>query len=131
MADSIWLTYAGSIVLVVFLYGAKCLILRKATHARLATALFALAVAACVPMTWALSPDWNNPHVFRVAIYAGSPIGTLFVPVISFFADLTRSTNRPPANGLARCLFEWFVAVPLWFVAWIFIEVFALGWVWI
>jgi hypothetical protein len=131
MADSIWFSYAGSIALVVFLYGAKGLILSKATHAWVATALFSLAVAACIPMTWALSPDWNNRHVFRIAIYAGNPIATLSAPVISFFADLARRTDRPSVNGLARCLFEWLVAVPLWFAAWILIEFFVLGWIWI
>src|SRR5258708_7308617 len=131
MSNSIWVTYVGSVALVAFLYGTKCLILRKASDTRLASALFCLAVAACIPITWALSPDWNNRHVFRIAIYAGSPIATLSVPIISFFADLARRTDHPPVNGVARCLLEWFVAVPLWFVAWVFIKVFVLGWVWI
>lgn len=131
MEKSVWLTYGGSIALVVFLYAAKCLTLRKAAHPRRATALFSLAVAVCIPVTWALSPDWDNPHVFRIAIYAGSPIATLSVPALSFFMDLTSRADRPPVDRFMRRLLEWFVAVPLWFFAWIFIEVFILGWVWI
>ena len=131
MDKSVWLTYGGSIALVVFLYAAKCLTLRKAEHPRRAMAIFILAVAACVPVTWALSPDWDNPHVFRIAIYAGSPIATLAVPVTSFFADLRRRADPRPVERWARCLLEWFIAVPIWFFAWIFIEVFVLGWVWI
>ncbi|MBS0261826.1 MAG: hypothetical protein JSS02_07700 [Planctomycetes bacterium] len=126
----IWITYAGSIALIFFLYGAKGVILRNARNPRVRIALFSIAVAVCIPVTWGLSPDWNNRHVFRIAIYVGSPIATLTIPVISFLADSAR-TNGIPRPRLVRGLLEWFVAVPLWFVGWAFFEAFVMGWVWI
>ena len=131
MDEFIWITYAGSIALVVFLYGAKSLALCNPKAPQFAVTFFVFAVAACVPMIWALSPDWDNPNVFPIAVYVGSPVATLSVPVVSFFIDWTGRVDTTPANRLIRYLIEWFVAVPLWSVAWIFFEFYVLGWIWI
>lgn len=129
--DNPWVFYAGSIVLVSCLYGAKSLVLRMQRNRRDAATIFALAVCVCVPITWALSPDWGNRHVSPIANFIGIPIATLAVPVVSFFVDLAGPENTSPEKRLIRYLLEWFVAVPLWFLTWVIIEVFILGWVFI
>ncbi len=91
---------------------------------------FVTAVALCVPITWLLSPDWDNQHVLRIAIYVGSPVATLTVPCESFLFDLARRSAGLQVNWLWRLPLELFIAVPAWFFVWVFFELF-LGWVWI
>ena len=88
--DNLWAFYAGSAVLILVLYAAKAAVLRYLRSATAAVAVFAAAAAAFVPVTWALSPNWDNQHVLRVAICVGSPVATLAVPGVSFLVDLAR-----------------------------------------
>lgn len=129
--DNLWVFYAGSVALILFLYAAKTGVLRHVRSAWAALAVFVVAAAACVPVTWALSPDWNNQHLLRVGIYVGSPVATIAVPCVSFLADLVRRTCGCPGGWLWRVPLELFLAVPAWFVFWGFFELLVLGWVWI
>jgi hypothetical protein len=130
--DNIWICYAGSIAIIAGVYAVKAVALRPNNTRLGAAVLFFLCLVPCIPITWALSPDWGNRHVLRIAIYVGQPIATLGVPVTSFLFDLTGGTATLTArNRLILHLFEWLVAVPTWFVTWIFIEFLFLGWVWI
>ena len=130
--DNLWVCYAGSVGLILFLYVVKAASLRYLRGAPAAGTAFAAAMTLCVPVTWALSPDWDNEHVLRIGIYVGSPIATLAVPSVSFLIDLVRR----PAVGQRR---EWhwrvplelFIAVPVWVYFWVFCEFLVLGWVWI
>jgi len=65
--DNLWLCYVGSALLIVNLYTAKDLILRKVAGAGSALFLFSLLVLPSIPLTWALTPDWSNKHVYRIA----------------------------------------------------------------
>jgi hypothetical protein len=129
--DTIWITYLGSVLLILALYGAKAIILLKVPRWQPALLLFACLVVAASPATWALSPDWNNMHVRRIAIYLGSPIITFGVPCFSFIVDVMRSDQIKCQEWCWRIPVELLVAVPLWFFFWIFFELMVLGWVWI
>jgi hypothetical protein len=129
--DNLWLFYAGSIVLILLLYVVKAVCLQNVRTNAGSLTLFAAVIACCVPVTWALSPDWHNPSVFRIAIYVGSPVATLAVPTVSFIIDIRRRSAGHSENWLRRMPLEWFIAVPAWFFLWIFLEFFVLGWVWI
>jgi hypothetical protein len=129
--DNLWVCYAGSVALILGLYGAKAAVLGHVRSVVVAVAMFAVAVVACVPVTWALSPDWDNRHVLRVGIYVGSPVATLAVPCVSFVVDLARRSAGRPLGWLWRVPLELILAVPTWFVFWVFFELLVLGWVWI
>ena len=130
MPFSVWMFYFISVGIVVLLYVAKETALRSDDRAG-ATRVFAVIAVICVPITWAASPDWDNQHVYRIAIFVGSPIHTLTVPCVSFAIDSARSSNRRPDEWIWRIPLELFVAVPMWFVFWVYFEFFVLGWIWI
>ena len=128
---AIWVFYLGGLLLILTLYGAKYLGLSRFSRFG-AIAFFGLAVIAAVPVTWVLSPDWDNPHVLPIANVVGMPILLLTVPIASFVFDLRtkKITDRfKPARW--RLPLELFVAVPIWFAIWIFFEIAVLSWVWI
>jgi hypothetical protein len=126
---------AGNAGLILFLYGVKAAALRHLRPALLAGVAFFGAVVLCVPLTWALSPDWHNPNVLRIAVYVGSPIACLAVPCASFLVDLAcRSAGGPGEPSAAppwRLPVELLIAVPAWIYLWVWVEVLVLGWVWI
>ena len=129
--DNLWLFYVGSAGLILALYAVKAAVLRYIHSPREAAALFAIAVAACVPVTLSLSPDWNNDHVFRVGIFVGSPVVTLAVPFVSFHFDLMRRSAGRLGKWWWRMPLELLIGVPLWLYFWVFFELMVLGWVWI
>ena len=69
--------------------------------------------------------------MLRVGIYVGSPVATLAVPCVSFVVDLARRSAGRPLGWLWRVPLELILAVPTWFVFWVFFELLVLGWVWI
>jgi hypothetical protein len=129
--DNFWVCCAGSAGLILLLYGVKATVLRYVRPPSAALAMFFAAVVASVPVTWALSPDWDNQHVLRIAIYVGSPVATLAVPCASFLVDLARRSAGHPGGWLWRVPLELFLAVPAWLYLWVFFEFLVLGWVWI
>jgi hypothetical protein len=129
--DNLWVFQLGTALLILALYGAKALVLRYAPHRGYAAVLFAGAVSWCVPVTWVLSPDWDNRHVLRIAILVGSPVATLTVPCVSFVIDLARKLPPRKWEWAWRVPLEVCVAVPAWGLAWVFFEFAILGWVWI
>lgn len=129
--DNLWFCYAGSAGLILLLYAVKAAVLRHLRPAAAALVVFTVAVAACVPVTWALSPDWENPHVLRIAVYVGSPVATLAVPCVSFLSDLARDSSDCRGGRPWRMPLELFLAVPGWCCLWLSFEFFVLGWVWI
>jgi hypothetical protein len=128
--DNLWVFYIGSVGLILLMYAVKAATLWYLRSPFAAVAVFTVAVAACVPVTWALSPDWDNPNVLRVGIYAGGPIATLTVPCASFLIDLARRSAGRPGGWLWRVPLE-FLGVPAWVYFWMFFELLVLGWVWI
>jgi hypothetical protein len=129
--DNLWVFYAGSIGVILLLYAVKAGALHYVRTTWLSCVAFGAAAALCIPVTWALSPDWHNGHVARIGIYVGSPVITLVVPCVSFLADLFLGSVDLQDRWRRRVLFEWLVAVPAWFFVWIYFEAFFLGWVWI
>jgi hypothetical protein len=127
--DNLWVFFAGSAGLILVLYAVKALALRYLRWAGAGLA-FAAAAALCVPVTWAISPDWENRHVLWVAIYVGNPVATLTVPCVSFLIDWAWASTDQPSAWLWRLPLEW-LAVPVWFFFWVYFEFLALGWVWI
>ena len=123
------LFYLGAVLLVAGVYAVKELALRYASR-QWAAVLFGLALAAAVPAAWALDPDWDNPHVLRVGIWVGTPVGLLAVPLVSFAFDLARGTWESWEGRLGRAAVELLVVVPAWFFGWLMVQVFVLGWVW-
>lgn len=123
---SVGFFYAGAIVLVAALYAVKELALRF-TRLPVAAVIFACAIAAAVPATWWLDPDWDNPLVLPLSHYVGMPVGLLTVPLLSFLFDVTeqKRTCRP-----WRVVVE-LIAVLGWFFGWIVIQLLILGWIWI
>jgi hypothetical protein len=129
MSERNLVTFAGCIALIVALYGTKELALRLSRP--WAAALFSAAAAAAVPVTWALDPDWNNPHVLPIAIYVGTPLTVLAVPVASFLFDLTRRPVWPCwPQVVIRTALELTLLLPACFVASLCLQL-ELGWVWI
>jgi hypothetical protein len=129
--DNLWVWYIGSAGLVLLLYAVKATLLRYIESVPAAVAAFSVAVAACVPVTWALSTDWNNQHVLRVAFYVGNPVATLAVPCASFLVDLARRSAGHRGGWLWRVPLELLLGVPVWLYTWVFFEFLVLGWVWI
>jgi hypothetical protein len=124
--------YTGIAGIVLFLYVSKALVLRFVHTDVLARLLFVAAVALCVPLTWAISVDWDNSEVSRIANYVGYPVSILTVPCVSFLFDLRRRQRgavMPGGCGYWRMPLELLVVVPLWIVFWIYFETFILGWI--
>src|SRR5690348_298617 len=124
---SIPATYAADFGLIIALYGYKAFLFRYVRSSGLLLGCFFLGVAVVVPMTWLTSPDWNNQHVYRIAIWIGDPIAILTIPCISFLFDYFKGW-RDMRHWPVRVPVEVFVAAPAWFYIWIFIQVFVLNW---
>lgn len=69
--------------------------------------------------------------MLKVAIWIGTAIGLLVVPLASFLFDLVPSTDGPRNVPLVRTVIEVTLAVPAWFLVWLMVQVHVLGWVWI
>jgi len=128
--DNLWVCYVGSISLILGLYAVKAVTLRFLRGAAAGMA-FLVAIALCVPVTWALSPDWDNKHLLRIGIYVGSPIATLTVPCASCLFDSARGSRSQFDVWLWRLPLELFLGVPAWLFFWVYFELLVLGWIWI
>ena len=117
--------------LILFLYAAKAVILHHICQAALAGGIFVAVAALCVPVTWGLSPDWDNEFVLPAGNYFGSPIGTLTIPCGSFFIDLARRSAGCKDDWYWRVPLEILVGIPAWVYLWVYIQFLVLGWVWI
>lgn len=128
---NLWLSVAGSVGLILFLYTVKAVTLRHVRGVAMAGISFAIATVLCVPVTWLLSPDWDNQHVLRIEIYVGNPMITLAIPCISFLIELIRRSVGRAGGWLWRVPLEIFIAVPAWLYCWVYFELLVLGWIWI
>ena len=118
--------FPACITLVLTLFWAKHYLLNRHTRIH-ATVTFSLLIAFFIPVLWLVSPDWNNPHVYPIANYVGLPIAVLTVPAASFYSYVF--ANDKPTYSI-RDVAE-LILVPVWFVIWMFVELFVFGWVWI
>lgn len=118
--------YATDFGLIAALYGLKALLFRFVRSPGLLFGCFFLGVALAVPVTWLISPDWNNEYVRRIAIWVGDPVAFLSIPCVSFLVDFFRG-RRDMKGWPIRVPAEVFVAVPAWTLCWILIMV-SLGW---
>jgi len=116
--------------LIGFLYVLKAFLFRKVKSSWLVLACFCFGVALMVPITWLIAADWDNPHVFRIAIWIGDPIGVLAVPCVSFLVDFLRG-RRDMGQWQVRVPLEMLVLAPVWFYLWMWIQFLCLGWVWV
>jgi hypothetical protein len=116
--------------LIVFIYGVKVLLFQFVRSSTFQFLGFLFGVALVVPVIWLISPDWKNEHVCRIAIWVGDPVGILAVPCVSFFIDFVKGC-RDMRGWLIRVPLEIFVAAPVWFYTWVWIQLLVLGWVWI
>jgi hypothetical protein len=126
----LWVSYAGSLVLILTLYAVKSLTLRRPANWATAAVIFLTTVAVAVPGTYLLATDWGNPYLAPASVYVGNPVTTLGVPCASFAWDW--ATGKPRKSPwLWRVPLELVIAVPLWLLCWGFIELLVLGWIWI
>lgn len=116
--------------LIAFLYVLKALLFRFVRSPVFLLLGFMFGVAVAVPCTWLISPDWENEHISRIAIWVGDPVGILTVPCASFIIDFVRGRHEMRSWRI-RVPLEVFVAVPAWFYVWVWIQFLVLGWVWI
>ena len=127
---SIPVTFAIDFGLIIALYGYKALLFRFVRASGLLIGCFFLGAALVVPITWLTSLDWNNEHIYRIAIWVGDPIAILAIPCASFLFDYFKGW-RDMRYWPIRVPVEVFVAVPVWVYVWTLIQCFILGWVWI
>ena len=87
-----------------------------------------MGLAVAVPVTWLISPDWNNGCVHPIANWVGTPVAVLAVPCLSFLVDFA-AQHRNMRWWPIRVPCEVLVLAPLWLIAWVQIEYQLLGWV--
>ncbi len=126
----IGLVYFCGVILVAAMYVAKEVVLHYVPNRRDATILFATVIGVLVPLTWAVSPDWGSLGHAPISNYLGTQIAILTVPVVTFVWDVFQIPRRGFSSRWRRFVVE-IVAVPLWFVNWIFMELTVLDWIWI
>jgi hypothetical protein len=121
----------GAVALVLVLYMAKAVILDQRPRLSAACLWFIPLLALAVPVTWAIDPDWNNPNLYPIAHWVGTPIAILAVPAVSFFIDLWVLSDGGRQRSPWWVLPELFVACPAWFFFWLLFSFWVLGWGWI
>lgn len=122
--------YIVDFALILSLYGLKAVLLRFVRSPRRLLGGFLFGLVVAIPITWLTSPDWNNEHVYRIAIWVGDPVGVLAVPIVSFFIDILRRC-RDMGLWYFRVPIEVLVVAPAWLYLWAWIQLLVLGWVWI
>jgi hypothetical protein len=122
--------FAADLAIILFLYGLKAILFRFVHSSRLLLGCFLTGLALAVPVTWLTSPDWDNEHVYRIAIWVGCPVGVLAVPCISFFVDFIRR-GRDMGRWFVRVPIEVLAVAPAWLYLWAWIQLLILGWIWI
>jgi hypothetical protein len=129
--ETIIVTWIVSIALILSLYAVKAWLLSRVAKPLLAAMLFAFVVGFCVPVTWAVCPEWGDPWASPILICVGVPIMTLTVPCLSFAYDLIRRSYGVPTNWLFRVPME-LALVPVGALAWgKMIDPLVLKWIWI
>ena len=123
-------TYAAGFGMVLALFGYKALLFRFVRSTGLLLGCFFLGVALVVPLTWLTSPDWNNEHVYRIAIWIGDPVAILLIPCLSFLFDYIKGWKEMKYWRI-RVPVEVFLAFPAWVYIWALIQLFILDWIWI
>ena len=127
---NIVVTYAVDFGVVLSLCGLKALLFRFVRSRQLILACFFLGVALLTPVTWLVSPDWNNEYIYRIAIWVGEPVAVLAVPCVSFLLDYFKG-RRGMGRWQLRVPLETFVAMPVWIFIWAWIQFSVLGWEWV
>lgn len=111
------------------LYLTKTFVVYRCSSDSIATMLFLLVIAFCIPVLWVfVTTDWNNPHA-ELAYWFNLPVGLLAVPIVGFFVDL----RLRPYRSIWSYVLKSIVEIPLiliWHVVWVVIELF-LGFYWI
>ncbi len=122
--------YAIGLGIILSLYALKAALFRRESSPRRMLVWFLAAVALAVPITWLISPDWNNRDVARISNWVGTPIMVLTVPCLSFFFDYANG-RRSKGRWYIRIPLEVLVGVPGWVFGWALIELFVFGWIYI
>jgi hypothetical protein len=117
--------------LVGIVYLAKAAILHRRPSVTADVLWFAPFLALAVPVTWALDPDWNNPHWYPVASWVGTPVILLTVPAVSFALDLWTLTRLGRIRSAWWIPLELLIVLPAWTVFWVFFSFYVLEWGWI
>jgi hypothetical protein len=129
--DAEWVGLVASAALVVLLYAVQALILSRVRDERRARSVYALVVAATVPVCWGVSPGWNHPQWFPIATLLGWPVTVHAVPLWSFHRGLALRRSGRPGRWWAEAPLHLLVGVPLWYFAWGLTQLFVLGFIWI
>jgi hypothetical protein len=120
--------YAAGFLL--FIYAVKQAILRQLPSPALGW--YVLLVLCSLPYIWFFVVlDWFNRQVYHVECWIGYPITFLTIPTVSFLKDRLNPDGPSIAWYLIRSAIEIFILFPLWIVAWGFISLYFLGWIWI
>ena len=125
---SVIVSTLGYFALISGLYGLKIFLFRRVHQPRVVFCLFILGVCLALPITWLLSPDWDNQWVQRIGIWVGEPIGALTVPCVSFLYDYF-SGQREIGRWYVRVPVEILILIPVWAFIWVQIMCWILGWV--
>jgi len=125
---SIWssLVLAGLLILVI--YCMKAALLRSSLLTWQRIYLYFLGLLVSLPLIWfAVSANWYSPFVYPASCWVGDPIGLLFVPTLTFAADIL-SPSVSFKLFLTRSLLEIVVVVPIFAWFWYQLSCVLFGW---
>ena len=129
--DSDWEGLVASAALLVILYAVQAVILYRVRDERHARSVYALVVAATVPVCWGVSPGWYNPQWFPIATFVGWPGTVHAVPLWSFHRGLALRRVGRLGRWWAEAVLHLLVGVPVWYVISGLTQLFVLGFIWI
>ncbi len=130
-SDVEWHALIASAALLFLLYEVQALILFRIRSMWLACSVYALVVAATVPVCWGMSPDWYNPNADPLATFVGWPVAIHMVPLFSFERGLTLRHQGRLKRWWIEALVHLTIVVPVWMIAWGLFEMFCLDLYWI
>lgn len=113
------------------LYAAKYAILRSVDNRWLALSCFAVLLFGQTLGLYATDPEYPSPIADPKAHWIGLPVAILGLPASSFLVDWFHSPVRLSTRYIARTLCEVLLLFPAWVFAWVLLELFVLGWIWI
>lgn len=110
-------------------YAAKAAILASIADTARSVVYFVMLLAVCVLVIWRVT--WDDHFVTPLGNVVGTPVGLLFVPVLSFYFDLEAKQESGRTKFLLRWAFEVCAFVPVWWLFWGFLMMGLFRWAWI
>jgi hypothetical protein len=125
-----WWMETHTALLLLFVYTAKRLILRRVPPARAVMWYMTIALSVLPYIWFFVVVDWFNRHVFRIECWVGYPIAILTVPTVTFLWDRLNPDGPGPLWYLIRSTIEIVLVTPVFVVIWMYFSM-VLGWIWI